>query len=64
MVHKKLYLLNDACQVHFSPVIFGKVVMQKKNSTKMCCKKKNLNIRKYVMTIFNEAPQNLVIEIT
>lgn len=40
MVHKKLYLLNDACQVHFSPVIFGKVVMQKKNSTKMCSKKK------------------------
>lgn len=37
--------------------------MQKKNSTKISCKKKkNLNIRKYVMTIFNEAPQNLVIE--
>lgn len=30
----------------------------------MCFKKKTLNIRKYVMTIFNEAPQNLVIEIT
>lgn len=28
------------------------------------CDKKNLNIRKYVMTIFNEAPQNLVIEMT